>query len=202
MQIPTGKRRHGETPLRIHTNTGFQEHPESAILRTAPWWWWEARPLAFETETTMLVIGIVLGLAGLGFLCWLLFALAVYALPFFAAVTLGLAAYGGASGPIGAIGAILFSLIAGVVTLGVGQIAFAVVRSPLIRAAIGLLFAAPAALAGYHVTLGLARIAGPFDGWQEGFAIIGAIVVGGTAWVRMTRYAPPEAGQSVAANPA
>ena len=34
--------------------------------------------------TTMIIIGIVLALVGLVYLCWLLFALAVYALPLFA----------------------------------------------------------------------------------------------------------------------
>ena len=34
--------------------------------------------------TTMIIIGIVLPLVGLAYLCWLLFALAVYALPLFA----------------------------------------------------------------------------------------------------------------------
>ena len=33
----------------------------------------------------MLVIGLVLSIAGIGFFCWLLFTLAVYALPLFAA---------------------------------------------------------------------------------------------------------------------
>ena len=35
----------------------------------------------------MLVIGLVLSVVGIGFLCWLLFTLAVYALPFFAGLT-------------------------------------------------------------------------------------------------------------------
>jgi hypothetical protein len=33
--------------------------------------------------TTTLVIGIILTVFGIGFFCWLLFKLAVYALPFF-----------------------------------------------------------------------------------------------------------------------
>ena len=37
----------------------------------------------------MIVIGIVLGIVGIGFLCWLLFSLAFYALPFLAAVSAG-----------------------------------------------------------------------------------------------------------------
>jgi hypothetical protein len=32
----------------------------------------------------MIIIGIVLAFIGLAYLCWLLFALAIYALPFFA----------------------------------------------------------------------------------------------------------------------
>jgi len=145
--------------------------------------------------TTMLVIGIVLSFVGLGFLCWLLFTLAVYALPFLAGVTAGLAAYHTGSGPIGAT---LVGLIVGVVTLIGGQIAFASVRSPLIRAAIALLFAVPAAVAGYCATLGLAHIGIPVEGWREALAVVGATVVGGTAWTRLTLLAPPAAGPGVA----
>ncbi len=65
------------------------------------------------------------------------------------------------------------------------------VRSPLIRAAIALLFAVPAAIAGYHATLGLAHIGVPSQGWREAFAMVGAILVGGTAWGRMTLLAVP-----------
>jgi hypothetical protein len=34
-------------------------------------------------SATMLIIGIILVFVGLAYFCWLLFALAVYALPFF-----------------------------------------------------------------------------------------------------------------------
>src|SRR5262249_5288865 len=68
----------------------------------------------------MIIVGIVLALVGLAYLCWLLFALAVYALPLFAGVTAGLAIYHTGSGPIGAI---IVGLIAGTITLFVGQIA-------------------------------------------------------------------------------
>jgi hypothetical protein len=147
----------------------------------------------------MIIIGIVLGFVGLGFLCWLLFALAIYALPFFAGVTAGLAAYNSGSGVIGAI---LVAVFAGALILVVGQIAFAIVRSPLIRAAIALLFAVPAAIAGYHATLGLAQMGVPSEGWREAFAMIGAVIVGGTAWTRTTLLAAPTVGQGVAAGSA
>jgi hypothetical protein len=110
-------------------------------------------------------------------------------------VTVGFAAYHTGSGPIGAI---LVGLIVGVVTLVGGQIAFAAVRSPLIRAAIALLFAVPAAVAGYHATFGLAHIGVPAEGWREALALVGAIMVGGTAWARMTLLAPHATGQDVA----
>jgi len=73
--------------------------------------------------TTMLVIGLILGIFGIGFFCWLLFTLAVYALPFFAGLMAGLAAFHSGAGVIGAI---MVGLVTGAVTLGAGQIAFAV----------------------------------------------------------------------------
>ena len=48
----------------------------------------------------MLIIGIILVFVGLAYLCWLLFALAVHALPFIVGATAGVAAYRSGSGPI------------------------------------------------------------------------------------------------------
>jgi hypothetical protein len=153
----------------------------------------------------MIVVGIILGVFGIGFFCWLLFALALYALPFFASVTAGLAAFHSGAGVIGAM---FVGVLAGVVTLAAGQLAFAATRSLLVRAAIALLFAAPAAVAGYHATLGLAQIGVPSEGWRQAFAIIGAVLVGATAWTRMTlladpldtvRPSPPDTAQQLAA---
>src|SRR5579859_2825108 len=95
-------------------------------------------------DTTM-ILGLILSVFGIGFFCWLLFTLAVYALPFFAGMTAGLAAYHSGSG---ALGALVVGVLAGGATWAIGQIAFATIRSPLIRAVIALLFAAPAAVAG------------------------------------------------------
>ncbi len=142
----------------------------------------------------MLVIGIVLSFVGLGFFCWLLFTLTVHALPSFAGVTAGLAAYHYGSGVVGGT---LVGLIVGVVTLAAGRFAFAKIRSPVIRATIALLFAAPAAIAGYHATLGLAQIGIPAGDWRQAFALIGAAMVGMTAWMRMTLNEPPELGRGV-----
>jgi hypothetical protein len=146
--------------------------------------------------TTMIIIGIILSFVGLAYLCWLLFALAVYALPFFAGLTAGLAAYHSGSGPIGAI---VVGAIASAITLLLGQIALTSFRSPLIRAALALLFAVPAAAAGYHAALGLAHIAIPADCWRDAIAVVGAIIVAATTWVRMALFVPPDAGQGAAA---
>ena len=63
----------------------------------------------------MIIIGIILGVAAIGFLCWLLFSLAVYALPFFAALPAGMWAYHSNAGPVGAI---LVGIVAGAVDVG------------------------------------------------------------------------------------
>jgi hypothetical protein len=137
---------------------------------------------------TMLVIGLILSIFGIGFLCWLIFTLAVYALPFFVGLTAGMAAFHGGAGVIGAL---LVGIVVGAVTLGIGQIAFAVVRPLPLRAAIAAAFAIPAAIAGYHAVLGLSQIGVPSLFWREVFAWIGAIFIGGTAWARMAIFADP-----------
>jgi hypothetical protein len=144
---------------------------------------------SFVTEvTTMLVIGLIFSMFGIGLFCWVIFTLAVYALPFFVGLTAGMAAFHGGAGVIGAL---LVGIVAGALTLGIGQIAFAVVRPPILRAAIAAAFAIPAAIAGYHAVLGLSQIGVPSLIWREVFAWIGALFIGGTAWTRMTIFAEP-----------
>ena len=173
-----------EVPLRF----GCRPSSPSAILANAPRWWWKARRSTPVTETiTIVVIGIFFGIVGIGLLRWLFFSLAVHALPFFAAVSAGLWDYHGDAGPVGAVFA---GILAGVVTLVAGQYVLAFARSTWIRVAVALLFAAPAAVAGYHATLGLAKLTMPSGAWQIAFSIIGAAAVGVTAWTRMAL--PPD----------
>jgi hypothetical protein len=139
-----------------------------------------------------MAIGIVLSVFGLGFFCWLLFTLAVYALPFLAGLSAGLAAFHSGSGFVGAL---IIGLVVGVTILVLGQMVLAAVRTPLIRLFIGLIYAVPAAVAGYQVCFTLAGISGPAGGWQQAFAVAGAIVVGVTAFARMALVIPPSAGQ-------
>jgi hypothetical protein len=130
----------------------------------------------------MIIIGILLTIAGLGALCWLLFNLAVFALPLFAGVSAGLFSLHAGAGPIGAI---LVGIAAGVTTLALGQTVFSLASSPLLRGLVALLFAAPAAFAGYHAAHGLSALTTSAEGWRQAFAWIGAMTVGATALARM-----------------
>ncbi len=146
----------------------------------------------------MTVIAIVLSVFGLGFLCWLLFTLAIYALPFFLGVTVGFWAYHSGAG---ALGAVIVAIVAGASTFVAGQAAFAATRSPVIRGVIALLFAVPAAIAGYHATFALSGI-GLADGWRVAFGVVGALFIGGTAWARLTLFDSASPGRDFGTHPA
>lgn len=139
-------------------------------------------------------LAVALTILGLGFICWLLFTLAVYALPFFAAVTAGLWAYGTGAGVLGALA---IGLTAGVATLVGGQVLFSTMRSTLIRLALALAFAAPAAIAGYHAILGISAIGIPSETWRQVFAVVGF-----TAAARLTLFTDLSAGSSPSAREA
>jgi hypothetical protein len=136
----------------------------------------------------MLVIGLIFSTFGIGLFCWLIFTLAVYALPFFVGLTAGMAALHNGTGILGAL---LVGIVAGAVALGAGQVAFALVKPIPLRAAIAAVFVIPAAIAGHHAVLGLSQISVPSLFWREAFAWVGAIVVGCTALARMTVLAEP-----------
>lgn len=135
-----------------------------------------------------------LSIVGIGFVCWLLFNLAVYALPFFAGVSAGMAAYETGAGPIGAI---VVGLVGAALTLVIGQVLFATVRSPLLRGIIALLFAAPAAVAGYHAVHGVAGIGDTAEIWRQTFGMVAAAIIGFVAWSRVSAFCPGSSDQSV-----
>jgi len=144
----------------------------------------------------MIIIGIVLSFVGLAYLCWLLFSLAVNAVPFLIGVAAGLAASNSGSGPIAAI---VIGAAVGTFTLVIARLASTHMRSPLVRAALALLFAIPAAAAGYHAARGLAHIVVPAEAWRETIAVAGAVIVATTAFMRMWLSSPPDAVPGVAA---
>jgi hypothetical protein len=168
------------------------------MLHDAPWWWWKARPSElYLTETaTMIVVGPLLVLVGIGFFCGLPFTLAVFALPFFLGLTIGIWAFQTGAGVLDGI---VIGLVAGGATFGVGQFALAFIPCTWLRLLIILLFVPPATVAGYSATHGLAQMATPSATWQMIFLVIGAIAVSVTAFVRFTGMtAPGPAGQGVA----
>jgi hypothetical protein len=148
---------------------------------------------------TMIVIGVLLNVLGLGVFCWALIALAIHALPFFVGMTAGIYSYQAGAGPLGAI---VVGFIAGGFALVLGQYAFYVARSPTVRLLIRLLFAVPAAGAGYDMTLALAHFGIPHEWWRESFAILGAITVGGIAWARVSILTEPALKPGVVFGPA
>lgn len=137
----------------------------------------------------MIFLNILLLVGVIGTLCWLLFTFAVYALPLFVGVTVGMWAYGTGAGYIG--GFIIGAVTAGAVAI-IGRLIFAFARPLWIRLIIALMFAGPAAVAGYAATHGIAKHLMPSEGWQMAFSIVGAIAVGITALFRMAGAAPPE----------
>lgn len=134
----------------------------------------------------MIVLGILLSIAAIGFFCWLLFTLAVFALPVFAGVAAGGWAYHTGAGWLGAI---LIGLVASGLTLGLGQLLLGLVRPLWARLLIALAFVAPAAIAGYHATHGIVKHTMPSETWQLVFSVVGAIAVGVTAFARVTGMA-------------
>lgn len=140
----------------------------------------------------MLALGITLNIIGLGFFCWVLFTLAIYALPFFVGVTAGLYAHQSGTEPFSAL---VLGLLAGAFTLVIGQTIFALVRKPILRIAVALMFAVPAALAGYYATFGLSGLSMTSDSWRQVFAVIGAVVIGLTASARLATSPPTERGR-------
>jgi hypothetical protein len=136
----------------------------------------------------MIIFGPLLVIAGIGFFCWLLFTLAVFALPFYAGLTVGAWAFHTGAGWLG--GAVVGVIAAGV-TFGVGQLALAFVPWTWLRLAIVLVYAAPATVAGYYATHGIAQMAMPSTTWQMIFSLVGAVAVGVTALIRIAGTTPP-----------
>jgi hypothetical protein len=149
----------------------------------------------------MIALGLLLNAAGLGVICWLMFTLAVYVLPFFVALNAGFWAYHSGAGLLGTP---IVAIAAGGLTLAIAQIAFAVTRSLILRGIVAAVFALPATLAGYHLVLAMVHFGVPSPVWQQLFACLGAVFIGGTAWTRLTILTepqPPDSDAAVASDP-
>ena len=134
----------------------------------------------------MIVLGIIVSIAAIGTMCWLLFNLAVFALPFFIGLNAGIWAYGTGADWLGGI---LIGLIAAGLTVAVGQGLLMLVRPIWARLLIALTFVAPAGVAGFYATLGIVKHMMPSETWQIIFSVVGAVALGVTAFLRVAGMA-------------
>ncbi|MBP0463858.1 hypothetical protein J5Y09_08045 [Roseomonas sp. PWR1] len=144
----------------------------------------------------MIVFAILGSLAAIGVLCWLLFTLAVFALPAFVGVSVGIWAHQTGAGLLGAI---VIGAVGAGTALGVGQLLLAVLRPVWLKILVALAFVAPAAIAGFHATHGIVKHTMPSETWQLVFSVIGAIAFAVTTFIRVTSLTPPgSTGRGVA----
>lgn len=142
-----------------------------------------------------MAIFLVLGLfAGL-YVLWLLFSLAVYALPVATGISL---AFWMRDHDYGYLAAILGGFAVGISVPVVGQFLFAAIRSPIIRIPIGLLFAIPAGVAGYHAVQGVMGLAVDPGMMLSTLSWIGGFTIAITAWTRLASFEIAEPAQTAA----
>ncbi len=131
-----------------------------------------------------MLIGLALIIVAVFMICALLFRLTIYALPLFVAFLAGSATYRGDNGIVAALAA---AGIAAMILLAAAQFALAFAKSDATRAAIGIAFAAPAAVAGYHAVHGIAAATMPQSAWQIVISLIGAAVIATASWTQWSR---------------
>lgn len=130
-----------------------------------------------------MVAVILMGVVLIAGLCVLAYTLAIYVLPFILGVTAALFAYHTGAGFIGA------GLVGFVAAFGVLALLFDTLCSPIQRLIVGLVFAAPAALAGYALVHGATKDSVPSEIWRQIFCIVGGAFVGNSALLRLTTSA-------------
>lgn len=129
-----------------------------------------------------MVAALVMIVMLVGMLCVLAYTLATYALPFMLALAAARFAYETGAGFIGTG---LVGLVAGAVSFGVLSLLFAAARAPILRIAIALIFAAPAAVAGYALVHGVAGDLVPSPIWRAIFSVIAALATGLSALAKL-----------------
>lgn len=131
-----------------------------------------------------MLIGFALIIVAVFLICALLFRLSIHALPLFVAFLAGSAAYRSGSGIVAALAA---AAVSAIILLAVAQLAMAQAKSDWTRAAIGLTFATPAAIAGFHAVHGIAVATMPQSTWQFAVSLIGAAIIATASWTQWGR---------------
>lgn len=121
-------------------------------------------------------ITLPLALIGVGFMIYLLFAAATYVVPIYAGLSAGFAAlHAGASYT----SAMLLGVASALLVIMLGQMA-AQLPSRDARIAVALLFAAPAAIAGFQVASALLHLGG-VGSWSVALSLAAALATGTVA---------------------
>lgn len=134
-----------------------------------------------------MLIGFALIIVAVFLCCVLLFRLSIYALPLFVAFLAGSTTYRGGSGIVAVLAA---AAIAAIILLAVAQLALALAKSDPTRAVVGIAFAAPAAVAGYHAVHGIAAATVPPSAWQLIVSLLGGAIFAAASWTQWSRVRP------------
>ena len=134
-----------------------------------------------------MIITILLTGGALVVLAWLIFNLAVYALPLFVGVSA--ASWANAHGS-GFVGAGVIGLFAGALALAVGKTVRTTTRSPALRLGVLAVYLIPAAVAGFALARHIAGWTVTGEAWRTGVAVIGAAVTTLVAYARLTSTPP------------
>ena len=134
----------------------------------------------------MIVAVMLMSVVLVGILCLVAYTLATYALPLMLGFAAARFAYHTGSG---AIGASFIGVTAAAAAFAVFAVLFATLRSPILRLAVALVFAVPAAIAGYTLVHGVTFEVIPSAVWRQIFCITGGALVGVSALMRL---APPK----------
>lgn len=134
--------------------------------------------------TAMIVVTVMLT----GMMCVLAYTLAIYALPFMLVLAATRFAYATGAGWLGAG---IVGLVAGVASFGILTFLFDTLRAPILRMTLALIFAAPAAVAGYALVHGVTAQAVPSPVWRQIFCLAGGALVGAAAVMRLAMSAGP-----------
>jgi hypothetical protein len=127
------------------------------------------------------MIGLI-GLVALLAFCALLYFCAVYIVPFAVGVWVAFWAIHAGSGEIGgfAIGA-----VAGVALFLIGKVIFQTSRSSTVRWLVAIVFAIPAAIAGFNLVQQIWPLVMTSTPWQYIVGAIAAVATGGTIVIRL-----------------
>lgn len=131
-------------------------------------------------------LALTLGGGAFALIAWLIFNFSVHTLPFFVGITAAKLAHDSGAGMIGAG---LVGIVAGGLSFSIGQFAFGAVKSATGRIAVIAVFVAPAAVAGYFSTYGIAQLCTPAEGWRQVFSVIGGGIIAAIAFGRLTALA-------------